>query len=94
MAHARKSPVSDYRRRIKREGYVRLEVLVRKDDAELVRNLVQAMADPARRAIVKDTLVSLIQKRPRRDLKALLASAPLEGIDLTRERDFGREIDL
>ena len=27
-------------------------------------------------------------------LKALLASAPLEGIDLTRERDFGRDVEL
>ena len=28
------------------------------------------------------------------DLKALLAAAPLEGIDLERPRDLGREIDL
>ena len=27
-------------------------------------------------------------------LKALLASAPLEGVDLERPRDMGREIDL
>ena len=28
------------------------------------------------------------------DLKALLASAPLEGIDLTRDRGFDRDVDL
>jgi hypothetical protein len=28
------------------------------------------------------------------DLKALLASAPLDGIDLDRASDFGRDIDL
>jgi hypothetical protein len=27
-------------------------------------------------------------------LKALLASAPLEGIDLDRRHDFGRDVDL
>jgi hypothetical protein len=27
-------------------------------------------------------------------LKALLAAAPLDGIDLTREQDFGRDVDL
>ena len=27
-------------------------------------------------------------------LKELLASAPLQGIDLTRKRDFGRKIQL
>jgi hypothetical protein len=27
-------------------------------------------------------------------LKALLASAPLEGIDLGRDRDFGRDVRL
>jgi hypothetical protein len=27
-------------------------------------------------------------------LKALLASAPLEGIDLSRDRDFGRNVGL
>jgi hypothetical protein len=31
---------------------------------------------------------------PRLGLKALLASAPLDGIDLDRSRDLGREIDL
>jgi hypothetical protein len=31
---------------------------------------------------------------PKLGLKALFASAPLEGIDLTRERDLGRDVDL
>jgi hypothetical protein len=32
--------------------------------------------------------------RHREGLKTLLAAAPLEGIDLSRERDFGRDVDL
>jgi len=31
---------------------------------------------------------------PKVSLKALLASAPLDGIDLERSRDAGRDVDL
>lgn len=33
------------------------------------------------------------QDVPAHDLKALLAAAPLEGVDLERDRDFGRALD-
>ena len=33
------------------------------------------------------------QDVPVLDLKALLAAAPLEGVDLERDRDFGRALD-
>ena len=40
----------------------------------------------------------LLRKRfvgsPRVSLKALLAAAPLDGIDLERDRDPGRDVDL
>ena len=31
---------------------------------------------------------------PGKGFKALLASAPLEGVDLARERDYGRDVSL
>jgi hypothetical protein len=31
---------------------------------------------------------------PAEGLKSLLAAAPLEGIDLSRRRDLGRDVDL
>jgi len=35
------------------------------------------------------------RRKPKRpDFKEFLASAPLEGIDLTRERDYGRRVEL
>jgi hypothetical protein len=75
---------------MKRQGIVRVEVHVRKDDAALVRGVVQALADPAReaeaRALLRDRFGGAINK----GLKALLAAAPLEGIDFSREPDFGR----
>jgi prevent-host-death family protein len=33
-------------------------------------------------------------RKPQVDLKELLASAPLEGVDLERPEDYGREIDF
>lgn len=35
----------------------------------------------------------LMQKR-QIDFKEFLASAPLEGVDLERDRDYGRDVDL
>lgn len=94
MSSAQNRAVIAYRRKLKRQGVVRLEVHVRSDDAELVRGVAQALGDPD---LATETRALLRERfgggRPR-GLKALLASAPLEGIDLTRERDLGRRDEL
>jgi hypothetical protein len=79
---------------MKRQGMVRLEVQVRKADAGLVRDLARALSDPERAAETRELLLTRVAARPTTDLKALLAAAPLEGIDLTRVRDAGRKVDL
>ena len=85
--------LSAYRRRLKRRGIVRVEVHVRKDDAALVRGVAQVLADPAR-----EEAGALLRERfgadNMRSLKTLLAAAPLEGIDLTCDRDLGRDFVL
>jgi hypothetical protein len=94
MPSAQRNAVAAYRRKLKKSGLVRLEVKVRKADAPLVRRVVTALSDPGlevkTRALLRKTLAT---SKPF-GLKALLAAAPLEGIDLTRERDVGRDIDL
>jgi hypothetical protein len=79
------------RRRLKRRGLVRIEVQVRKEDAALVRGAAQALSDPAREAEARALLRERFRTANARGLKALLAAAPLEGVDFTRERDFGRD---
>ena len=83
MADTNSSPVTKWRKRRRQQGFVRLEIQVRKEDAALVRDVATALVDPERetetRAILRE---------------ALLASAPLEGIDLERPRDFGRDAAL
>jgi hypothetical protein len=93
-SHARRKTLSSYRRRLKRRGVVRLEVHVRKDDAPLVRSVVKALGDPDREADARALLRERFGATKPTGFKALLASAPLAGIDLTRERDFGRDVEL
>ena len=73
---------------------VRVEVQVREKDAELVRRVAGALNDPITGSESRAVLVSKFGSLPARGLKALLAAAPLEGIDLDRRPDMGRDLDL
>ena len=88
------SAVTAWRRRRERQGFVRLEVQVRKEDAELVRAVASALGDAERREATRAVIREHITPARRRGLKALLAEAPLDGIDLERPREVGREIDV
>ena len=88
------SPVTQWRKRRQRQGFVRVEVQVRKDDAALVRDVATALGDPQREAETRAILREKIAAPRAGGFKALLASAPLEGIDLERQRDFGRDVGL
>jgi hypothetical protein len=94
MSSAQKKTLSAYRRRRKRRGVMRLEVHVRKDDASLIRGVAKALSDPARateaRALLRERFGAIQAK----GLKELLRAAPVEGIDLSRERDLGRDLAL
>jgi hypothetical protein len=79
---------------MKRRGIVRVEVQVRKKDAALVRRVAQALTDPGREEEIRRVLRRRVGDSRAKGLKALLAAAPLEGIDLERSRETGRAIDL
>jgi plasmid stability protein len=94
MTNTDPSPVTQWRKRRQRQGFVRVEVQVRKEDAGLVRDVATALGDPAREAETRAILRERIATPRGGGLKALLAAAPLEGIDLDRPRDFGRDVSL
>ena len=94
MATAQKKALSNYRRRMKNQGIVRLEVRVRKDDVSLVRDVVSALEDPDQANEARALLRERFGAGKSKGLKALLAAAPLEGIELERDSDGGREVDL
>lgn len=94
MSDAQKKAIQNYRARLARKGLTRVEVHVPKVDVAFVREVASALSDPARADQVRAAL-----KRPNSiysgmTLKDLLSCAPLEGIDLTRSKDTGRDIDL
>ncbi len=89
-----KSAADTYRARKTHQGFVRLEVNVRKEDASLLRGVASALSDPFRQAEARKLLQRCFLETPTSSLKALLASAPLEGIQLDRTADPGRDIDL
>jgi hypothetical protein len=94
VSKSRKNPLSVYRRRLKRRGIVRVEVQVRKEDAGLLRNVARALADPERALAARAWLGQRFGRPRAEGLKALLAEAPLEGIDLERSHDPGRPVQL
>jgi hypothetical protein len=83
--------VTRHRARRKRLGLVRVEVQVRKEDAPLLRIVAGALADPAR---ADETRAALRQRFGGRSLKALLVAAPLDGIELDRSSDPGRDVEV
>lgn len=88
----RAKALSAHRRRLKSRGIARLEVRVGRDDVALVRRLVEALADPNREAELR----ALLRERlgAGGGFKAMLASAPLEGVELPPRRDRGRPVAL
>jgi hypothetical protein len=94
MPDSRETPLARHRRRRKRQGLLRVEVQVRKEDAALIRTVARALSDPERAAETRALLRARFAEPRAEGLKALLAVAPLEGIDLGRPRDTGRALDL
>lgn len=74
---------------------VRLEVLALASDRPLLREVARTLREePGQARELRNSLEGLLGLRPTLSRKAVLAAAPLEGIDLTRSQDRGREIDL
>jgi hypothetical protein len=94
MSDQAKSSLAGHRMRMARRGFVRVEVNVSKDDASLVRHVAAALSDPARQAAARILLRQRFVEPSKVSLKALLAAAPLDGIDLDRGTDLGRDVDL
>lgn len=94
MASKAKSSLVKHRPRMEPQGFVRVEVNVRKEDASLVRRVASALSDPSRQADARRLLRQGFAEPRKVSLKASLASAPFDGIDLDRNRVFGRNVDL
>jgi molybdenum cofactor biosynthesis enzyme MoaA len=92
MTTGNHNSVAKHRKRLKDLGLARIEVQVPSDDAELIRRTAQSL-----RGEMAATLRVQLQRLVGASsigLKDILASAPLDDIDLTRDRDVGRGVEL
>ena len=94
MKNTSKRAVTSYRERRKQQGLVRVEVQVHKEDAQLLRSVAGALVDPEQAAEARTLLRERFASREAKGLKALLAAAPLDGIDLERIGDTGRDVEM
>jgi|1186.fasta_scaffold680199_1 hypothetical protein len=88
------SALAAHRSRLRDRGLQRVEVQAPVADAPLIRAVAAALTDPAQAEAARAFLRIRFAPVPARSLKDLLAAAPLEGIELDRPRDAGRDIDL
>lgn len=93
MTSSQRKAVRSYRRRQKKSGMVRVEVQVSQGDAALVRSVANALNDPGREWDARVLLQERFAAEAAKGLKALLAAAPLEDVDLSRDPDVGRDIE-
>ncbi len=56
-----------------------------------MRNVAEALADPSDLTEIRTIAHETIAMAKSFGLNALMAAAPLEGIDLERQREFGRD---
>lgn len=97
MTAAQRKAVANHRKRLKRQGLVRLEVLAPESDADLIRALAKALRDGSERAArIRARVRDAVGPDKKPSLLELLADP--SGVDLDeyliRDRDFGRQTDL
>lgn len=96
---AQRKAIQNYRSRLTQRGIARFEVQALETDRELIRTLARRLADggpeAARARVAVQRIVVGEPPTPGGILEALRRS-PLvgAGLDLTRVREEGREIDL
>ncbi len=96
MNPAQKKAVDSYRERQRRRGLLRLEVQAPEADAPLLRQAARVLRENSEAASELRRVLrrALAPETREGSLKRLLEAAPLEGVDLSRPRDFGRKVEL
>lgn len=93
MSSAQKKAIENHRKRQLENGIVRMEINIPEADRELMRKAAANLR--AGGQIAENTraaLGSIVNPYEGMSLKELLESAPLEGLDLERSDETGREI--
>lgn len=99
MGSSQKRAIQNYRSRLSERGLARFEVLGREGDRDLIRSLARRLAEDGPeashlRAVVSQTIAGEPPKKG--GILAALRRSPLVGadLDLTRDREEGRNVDI
>jgi len=97
-ATAQTRAIKNYRKRLKKRGVSRFEVLGLDTDRELIRSLARKLAedDPEATRIRSEVMRSVSGEPAKGKILAALRRSPLVGadLDIVRPRDPGRKVDL
>ena len=99
MGHSQRRAIKTYRSRLSQRGLARFEVLGREADRDLIRSLARQLAQDGPEAVrLRATVDQAVAGEPPRKggVLAALRRSPLVGadLDIARDGDGGREIDL
>ncbi len=95
MTPAQRKAVSDYRKRQKEKGLVRVEINVPEVDRPLIKRAAKGLrsgGDTAEK--IRAALESALNPYAGMSLKELLENSPLDEIELERSKESWREIEL
>lgn len=95
---AQAQAVRNYRKRLKKRGVARFEVIGLSSDRELIRKLARKLAEDPAAAEIRAELRQQVDQEPREKgaIWAALRRSPLVGAGVKIKREFttGRKIDL
>jgi hypothetical protein len=101
MSSSKTRAIQNYRSRLSDRGLARFEVLGRDADRDLIRMLARRLAENGPesaklRTAVNDTINGEPPKTNKGKILAALRRSPLVGanVEISRQREEGREIDL
>jgi transposase len=99
VSSPQKRAIEKYRKRLRKRGLARFEVLARSTDRELIRSLARRLAEDGSeaarlRAAVRQSVAGGPPKKG--GILAALRRSPLVGadLDLARSKEAGRKVDL
>ena len=95
MVSSQAKAVQNYRERQRHHGIVRTEIQLPASDKPWIKRLTRMLCRNTKEAAeIRCKLRAMVKGSETADRKALLESAPLKGITLTRNKDYGRDLDL
>jgi len=86
--------MSTFRTWFEDSDYVQIRIKIRRGDENIMHHIADAISNPLNRTQVRRVLAEFFVDYSQQDLKTLLASAPLQGLKIERNREPGRRIEL